>query len=443
VASGAPGSGSSHPGIGEPLASRLGWVVGLRLLLLTLLFGLTASFYLRSGFRIGTYSNRVLLVALVANYIASAAYYVARKRRRQVVTFALLELVVDQATWTALIYVTGGATSGATALYGLTCLTGAVLIGPRGPFFAAISGGLLYLLLCAAFVSGAIGVPTDQPQTSYVIDLGEIAYPFFINVLVLMVVTLLAEFLAERLRLAGGRLEEATQRAEDAERLAALGRIAAGLAHEIRNPLGSIVGSVQLLTSARGLSDEGRRLCSIVERETGRLNDLVEDMLQLARPRQPVLGEVDVGRTAREVVALASQSGRGSDVDVRYDGPSETQPVVTRADAGQLRQVVWNLVRNAVQASSPGAKVIVRVAVDGANRSKRAGVRPVLEVHDDGPGIGAQARARLFDAFFTTRSSGMGIGLAVVKRIIDEHGWIIEVDSDEGRGATFRVRMGT
>ncbi len=429
------GSVSHRPVFVEQLASRLGWLVLLRLLFLTLLFGLTASFYLRSGFRVGTYSNRVLLVALVATYAASATYYVVLKRLRR----RVVELVVHQATYTALIYVTGGATSGATALYGLTCLVGAILIGPRGPFVAALAGALFYLFMCAGFVSGAIGVPPDQPQSSYVVGLGEIIYPFFINLLVLMVVTLLAEYLAERLRLTGGRLVEATQRAEDAERLAALGRIAAGLAHEIRNPLGSIVGSVQLLTTAQGMSEEGQRLCGIVERETARLNDLVEDMLQLARPRQPVLAEVDVARTAREVVALASQSGRGTDVDVRYEGPGEAENLVTRADAGQLRQVVWNLVRNAVQASSPGAKVTVRVTPQPTPRSSG---HAVLEVHDDGPGIGAEAKSRLFDAFFTTRSSGMGIGLAVVKRIVDEHGWLIEVESREGRGATFRVRMG-
>lgn len=436
------GSPSAPPALVEQLVSRLGWLVGFRLSFLTLLFGLTASFYLRSGFGVGSYSNRVLLVALVMTYVVSVAYYVALRRRRHVVKLALVELVVDQATWTALIYVTGGATSGATALYGLTCLAGAILIGPRGPFVAAVAGALFYSLLCAAFVTGAVDVPPDQPQSSYAVELGEIIYPFFINLLVLMVVTLLAEYLAERLRLAGGRLEEATQRAEDAERLASLGRIAAGLAHEIRNPLGSIVGSVQLLTGAQGLSDEGRRLCGIVERETARLNDLVEDMLQLARPRQPVLGEVDVARTAREVVALASQSGRGTDVDVRYEGPGETEQVPMQADSGQLRQVVWNLVRNAVQASSPGARVVVRVARDGPASSEKPLTRAVLEIHDDGPGIGIEAQARLFDAFFTTRSSGMGIGLAVVKRIVDEHGWLIEVDSKEGRGATFRVWMG-
>ena len=425
----------------QQLANRLGWLVGLRVIFLTLLFGLTASFYLRSGFQVATYSNRVLFVALAATYVWAALYFTALRRRMYMVELAFAGLVVDQATWTALIYVTGGATSGATALYGLTCLAGAISIGPRGPLVAALSAVLFYLLLCGAFVSGLVGVPPDQLASSYVTQAGEIIYPFFINLLVLIVVTVLAEYLAERLRLTGGRLAEATQRAEDAERLAALGRIAAGLAHEIRNPLGSILGSVQLLRSAGGLGDEARQLCAIVERETGRLNDLVDDMLQLARPRRPIPADVDVARTAREVVALASQSGRGTDVNVRYEGPGENEPLVLQADPGQLRQVMWNLVRNAVQASSPGARVTVRVLAEPKTQA-RSPTRPtVLEVHDDGPGIGAEARDRLFDAFFTTRSSGMGIGLAVVKRIVDEHGWVIEVESKEGRGATFRVRM--
>jgi signal transduction histidine kinase len=155
-----------------------------------------------------------------------------------------------------------------------------------------------------------------------------------------------------------------------------------------------------------------------------------------------VPADVDVARTAREVVALASQSGRGADVNVRYEGPGEGESLVLQADPGQLRQVMWNLVRNAVQASSPGARVTVRVAPDSKTKVRSPARTAVLEVHDDGPGIGAEARGRLFDAFFTTRSSGMGIGLAVVKRIVDEHGWFIEVESKEGRGATFRVRMG-
>jgi signal transduction histidine kinase len=103
------------------------------------------------------------------------------------------------------------------------------------------------------------------------------------------------------------------------------------------------------------------------------------------------------------------------------------------ADAAQMRQVVWNLVRNAIQASSAGAVVTVRLWRDPSAW--------LLEIRDQGRGIPAGARDRLFDAFFTTRTHGMGIGLAVVKRILDDHGFAIEVDSREGEGTAFRVRV--
>jgi two-component system sensor histidine kinase HydH len=222
---------------------------------------------------------------------------------------------------------------------------------------------------------------------------------------------------------------EATARAEQAERLAALGRLAAGLAHEIRNPLGSIAGSIELLRTGGTLSGEDQKLCEIVERETARLNDLVGDMLDLSRPRAPAKVTFDLAVTARDLTMLAAKSGRGGDVCVRYDGP-RAAPVL--ADAAQLRQVVWNLMRNAVQASAPGDEVLVRVS-DGPGGERR------LEVSDHGPGIPKGARRQLFDAFFTTRSHGMGIGLAVVKRIVDDHGFTVEVDSGDGLGTTFRV----
>src|SRR6185503_8503505 len=114
-------------------------------------------------------------------------------------------------------------------------------------------------------------------------------------------------------------------------------------------------------------------LCEIIERETSRLNDLVGDMLELSRRREPAKREVDLATTARDVVMLAEKSGRGGDVRVRFEGPREAKVV---ADAAQIRQVVWNLVRNAIQASSAGDEVRVRVDA--------AGAATTLEITDSG-----------------------------------------------------------
>ncbi len=417
-------------GIESSLAVRLTWLTALRILVITIFLIVTSTVYL-GGFAFGGFSSVASFVTLGVAYSLAALYAVALRSGRALNAVAHVQLVTDQITWTALVYLSGGASSGATSLYGLTCLSGAILLGVRGGLLAASAGAVAFLAMCGGFVGGLLSPPTDQPVSAYALRLDEMRYPIFVNLMGLGIVTLLASYLAERLRTAGGKLEVVTQRAEEAERLAALGRLAAGLAHEIRNPLGAIAGSIELLRTGGTLTEEDQLLCEIVQRETARLNDLVGDMLDLSRPRAPSKEPIDLVMIARDVVVLASRSGRGGDVEVRYEGPDT---LMISADPAQLRQVAWNLLRNAIQASSAGDPVVLRIGRedDGAI---------ALDVEDKGPGISEEARARIFDAFFTTRSKGMGIGLAVVKRILDDHGFGVDVRSVEGKGTTFRVMI--
>jgi signal transduction histidine kinase len=422
-------------GAESPLAVRLAWLTGLRLAVVTVFLIVTTTVY-AGGFPPGGFSSKVAFATIAVAYGLAAVYAALLRIGRALEAVALVQLVTDQIVWTAAAYISGGATSGAASLYILTSMSGAILLGMRGAFVAALWGFCSFALLCAGFVSGLIQPPADQPPGSYATKWADVAYPLFVDLFAIFVVTLLAGYLAERLRATGGRLvqvtavaEEATARAEEAERLALLGRIAAGLAHEIRNPLGAISGSIELLRTGGTLEPEDVRLCELIERETARLNDLVGDMLSLSKPRAPTKQRVDLCATGREVVALAGRSGRGGDVLVRFEGPEHVEVL---ADAAQMRQVVWNLVRNAVLASSAGEEVVVRV-------TRQSEGRVWLEIADRGPGIAPAARERLFDAFFTTRSQGAGIGLAVVKRIVDDHGFAVEVDCVEGRGTTFRV----
>jgi signal transduction histidine kinase len=414
------------------LPRRLAWLTGARLLFMSIALALVGSLYLGGQYEARYYTLRAGLFTFGGGFVLTALYAIILRRGRNVEKLADAQLVLDQVTWTAVVYLTGGAASGATSFYGLSCLVGAALSGLRGAGLAAVSGGICYGALVTALAKRWILPPPDQPPAMYLPSSEELSFYVTVNLLVLIVVMLLAGTLADRLRWTGGELIAANERAEQAERMAALGRLAAGLAHEIRNPLGSIAGSVQLLRSGKGLDEEDRQLCEIIQREANRLNDLVTDMVDLSKPRKPDLAVVDAATVAREVVALASKSGRAvSDVAVRFT--TDGRPALVRADSAQLRQLVWNLVRNAVQASEAGEEVRVSVM------QHPQGVE--LAVIDHGVGIEESQMPRLFDAFFTTRSQGSGVGLAVVKRIADEHGFLIHVKSEAGRGAAFRVFM--
>jgi two-component system sensor histidine kinase HydH len=420
-----PGRAADHS-----LAGRIGWITGLRLAFLVLMLGATAVLYLQGELERFPFSLRVLFVTIASGFALAAAYALALRRGRRLTALAWAQIALDQLTWTAIVYVSGGAASGAVSFYALTCLVGAVYVGVRGALGAAALGMALYALLCAGFALGWIHPPPDQVWESYPGHGSQITYPLLVNGLGVVVVALLSGYLAERLRLTGGALEAATARAQEAERLAVLGRIAAGLAHEIRNPLGSIKGSIEMLRESPALSDEDRLLCDIVQRETRRLNDLVGDMVDLSRPHEPRAEATDVAGLAREVVALASHAERGADVNVRYEGSDGE--VIGRCDGAQMRQVVWNLVRNAIQASPAGATVTVRVAAESRNVG--------IAVDDEGRGV--ESGARIFDDAFTTRTHGAGIGLAVVRRIIESHapmGAKLSVERAPGGGARFRV----
>ena len=221
------------------------------------------------------------------------------------------------------------------------------------------------------------------------------------------------------------QMEEAVRRAD---RLAVVGGMAAGLAHEIRNPLASMCGSIEVLGASPGLDGQERRLMNVVRSEAERLEALVREFLSFARPLLPAFEPLDGARVVTETVDLFRQevAERGIELVVRADAP-----VWVRADPGQLRQVLWNLLGNAADATERGGRVEIRMA-------RQAG-EGVLEVTDTGHGIPDEDLQRIFDPFFTTKERGTGLGLAIVHRIVEAHSGHLSVRSQVGRGTTFRV----
>jgi two-component system sensor histidine kinase PilS (NtrC family) len=220
-------------------------------------------------------------------------------------------------------------------------------------------------------------------------------------------------------------LEEQLQRAD---RLAAIGKLASGMAHEIRNPLASISGSVQLLMEGSQVSEEDRRLMGIVVKEADRLSDLLTDFLLFARPTPPQFEPVDVSALLDELADMIACDSRFGGIDVRRAYP----PSLTMSlDRHQFHQALWNLLINGAE------------ALDGEG-TLRIGLEPgaqAIYVEDSGPGIPPHIREKIFDPFFTTKDRGTGLGLATVYAIVEAHGGMIEVASGANRGTRFIIRL--
>ncbi len=215
------------------------------------------------------------------------------------------------------------------------------------------------------------------------------------------------------------------------ERLATVGQLAAGIAHEIRNPLASISGSIELLQAAPQATEDDRTLMQIVNREIQRLNVLIGDLLDYANPRPSEPVDFDLGGLVEETLRIARAEAAFADITLASE---VDRPLAVRADPAKLRQVLWNLVRNARDAAAAGGK---HVHVTARLRDGKA----VVEVRDDGLGIAKELVARIFDPFVTTKQKGTGLGLSTSHAIVAEHGGRIDVETELGKGTTMSVTL--
>lgn len=223
------------------------------------------------------------------------------------------------------------------------------------------------------------------------------------------------------------------ERVRIADRLAVVGEMAAGLAHEIRNPLASIAGSSQMLHELPEMPEMSRALLDIIGRESRRLNNLISDFLAYTGPSLRNVAVVDMRRLIQEIVE-AVRTGEGRDAGVGVE-TTDFASLHVDGDAELLRQVLWNLVRNAVHATPRGGRVLL-----GLFRQVRHNEPYVVtSVSDTGTGIDPAILGKIFNPFFTSKEGGTGLGLSISQRIVQFHRGFIEVRSVPGQGSTFSV----
>jgi len=239
--------------------------------------------------------------------------------------------------------------------------------------------------------------------------------------------------LARELNSMARAVEERERELVRSERLAAVGKMSAMIAHEVRNPLSSIALNVELLEEELPSAGEAKQLCSSIHREVDRLAAITEEYLAFSRLPKPKVAKEPVNKIVDELAEFVREDLAVKNVKLGVELGSGDP--VAMIDAAQIRQCLINLVRNATEAvnAKGGGHVTIRTEAKGE--------RVLIEVEDDGTGIPADVLPRLFDTFFSTKESGSGLGLALTQQIVKDHGGDVTVESTVGRGTTFKVSV--
>ena len=229
------------------------------------------------------------------------------------------------------------------------------------------------------------------------------------------------------------KLIELEEYLRQADRMAVIGELTASLAHEVRNPLASIRGTVEILRDEVPESIKGSEFFQILIEDTQRLNDVVENYLGLARRRIHSESEYPAQEPVRNVVMMLRNQAEKQNVAIALQLPDEL--VGIQGDPGDLWQILLNIALNALQAMKKGGKI----EISGELITQNGNECITLSIADDGPGIPKERQSEIFKPFYTTKEQGTGLGLAIVKRLVDENKWTMDVSSTPGAGTTVKL----
>jgi two-component system sensor histidine kinase PilS (NtrC family) len=242
------------------------------------------------------------------------------------------------------------------------------------------------------------------------------------------------------------KYKEMEEQMKRVDKMAAVGVLAAGMAHEIRNPLASLSGSIQMLKSELTLNDYQQHLMEITLRESERLNALITDFLLFAHPPQIHKTFYPLRRIIQETLDLFIHSPYFHD-GIRIFRPNGHEEIQAFVDPDQMKQVFWNLIINSAQALFDGGEIRIQLGkgnardeislLDSSTLKEKEWIK--ISVIDTGNGIAPQEKDKIFEPFFTTKENGTGLGLSIVHKIIESHNGLIKVESESGKGATFTV----
>jgi two-component system sensor histidine kinase HydH len=402
------------------------WLIILRLVVMVTLLLSTIIIQSAAPFFIPIIPFYILVLA---SLLMSAGYFFLYRVSRNTTFQAYLQIILDLFLITGLVYISGGLSGSFYFLYVFVILAGGVILPNRAAYLVAALAGIWFGMMVDGIYYGLI--PSLNPDQGGKIAPGYVLFTVLMAWAVFFVVAFLIDHLMRKLRLAGENLRLAQKELEIKERLAAAGQHAATLAHEIRNPLAAIAGSVQFLRGELSLNREQGRLMDIVLNESNRVSQTIEQFLTLASPERVAFTVLNLSELFQETLTILRAGGE-LDGGIRIEGNFTEGGVYYYGNSNQFKQILWNLTKNAVKAMPQGGSLTIDFL-----RPRETELQ--IRFSDTGRGMTDQERARMFLPFQSGFDTGWGLGMALVRRIVEDYEGTIDVVSSPGRGTVISI----
>jgi len=413
---------------------KLKWLMFSRVLFTTLLLGSTIILQLSENISFLAPSLLLLYALITTTFLLSFIYAMAFRRIKREIPFAYIQIGIDTFIVTLIIYVTGSSSSIFSFLYLVVIIYSSMLFFRKGSMIMAslcsIQYGIMinleYYNILKPLATGGGGVLSADYSGSHVL------YNVLITMIACFAVAFLSSVLSEQARETRKELATMEEHVKRVEKMAAAGEMAAGLAHEIKNPLASLTGAIQLLGEDILYDPEHDKLMQIVLREADRLSSLVSNFLLFAKPPVGKPEPVNLGKALKETVELFEKDSKGCE-EISIE--KELIPDIwIEVDAFHLRQILWNLLLNAAEAIDGPGRIRLKIY---PSKNRMA----YLEIADNGCGMDRETINSIFSPFFTTKQNGTGLGLSIVHSILESYNSWLEVESRIGEGSKFSFKF--
>jgi two-component system sensor histidine kinase PilS (NtrC family) len=368
---------------------------------------------------------------ILGAYGFSALFFGLYVWGRRLVAQAYVQVVFDLLLITSFVYISGGLASSMYFLYLFPIIAAGLVISGRAGFLAASLSAILFGLLADGIYFGFI--PVFRPEHAVKTSLGSMLVTIFIAWGVFFVIAAMMSYLAGSLAKTRAALRAAEKELLVKERLSEAGRVSASLAHEIRNPLAAISGSVQVLKKELVLDAEQRELMDIVLKESERVSHSLEQFLDFALPSKKIFSVISLSDILDETLKII-QGGGELDGKVEVTGNFRVSDLHYYGNAGQFKQVFWNLIKNAVKAMPEGG----RLRLDFPEPRKKE-VR--ILVADSGRGMTEEDKEHLFEPFYSGFENGRGLGMSIVRKIVEDYDGRIDVRSELNKGTEVLITL--